>query len=81
MPTRQPLEDLIFSNKVLLTTRDFKPVMLLRIGNLRCNRIYLPEIRVTHAKPNVTAEGEPFFKFTPLKVDFIPPSIAGCFTV
>lgn len=78
---QHPLEDLLFSSRLLCTTRDYRPVLLLRIGNLRCNRIYLPEVRVTHAEPTVTDEGEPFIRFTSLAVDFTPPSIAGTVTL
>jgi hypothetical protein len=38
-----PSADFIFSDNVIITTRNFKPVLMCRVGNKRCNVIFHPE--------------------------------------
>ncbi|MBL4685445.1 MAG: hypothetical protein JKY37_12695 [Nannocystaceae bacterium] len=46
-----------FSESIVLTVRDGKPVLMLRLGNVRGNEIIEASLRLTMLKPEVTAEG------------------------
>ena len=77
---QQPQADVIFSEKAVLTTRDAVPVLMFRIGNKRCNRVYLPTLVVSLMHRRKTVEGESFVEMLRLKVRQ-PASMAGALTV
>ena len=77
---QQPQADVVFSEKAVLTTRDAQPCFIFRLGNKRCNRIYLPTVVVSLMHRRATEEGESFVEMMPLKVRQ-PASVAGAITV
>ena len=57
-----PHSELVFSDVALFSRRDGVPVFIIRIGNLRCNLVYHPEVKVLLMRHHVTPEGENFMK-------------------
>ncbi|MEM6992613.1 MAG: ion channel [Myxococcota bacterium] len=53
----RPKAMVLFSEPLVLTVREGKPVLMLRLGNARGNEIIEASLRVTMLKPEVTAEG------------------------
>ncbi|CAD7965092.1 unnamed protein product [Amoebophrya sp. A120] len=47
---QHPMPAIVFAKNALVTTRNNLPVLLFRIGNLRCNHIYMPTVRVSMLK-------------------------------
>ena len=69
---QHPTAAIVFSEKALLTTRNGNAVLLFRIGNLRCNHIYMPQVRLSLLRAESTAEGENFMRWVSLLTTEIP---------
>ncbi len=69
---QHPTPAIVFSQNALITTRNRQKVLLIRIGNLRCNHIYMPCFRVSVLHHEKTVEGETYMKWLPLQVTEIP---------
>lgn len=59
----RPTARVLFSSKVIVTTRNGKPCLVMRIANGRGNEIVEATLRVSVLKPEVTAEGEKMRRF------------------
>lgn len=59
----RPTARVIFSAKVIVTTRNGKPCLVMRMANGRGNEIVEATLRVSVLKPEVTAEGERMRRF------------------
>jgi inward rectifier potassium channel len=59
----RPTARVIFSSKMLVSTRDGKPCLVLRMANGRANEIVEATLRISVLKPEVTAEGEKLRRF------------------
>ncbi len=60
----RPTARVIFSSKMIVTTRDGKPCLVLRMANGRANNeIVEATLRISVLKPEVTAEGERMRRF------------------
>ena len=77
---QQPVSDMIFSNSLLVTKRDGKTALMIRIGNYRCNRIYTPDIRLSMMMPRRTLEGDTLIETTSLDVN-TPSFITSTFSL
>eukprot|EP00891_Asterochloris_glomerata_P009457 jgi/Astpho2/9457/fgenesh1_pg.00145_%23_62_t len=75
-----PSANLVFSSRVLFTTRNSVPHVLLRVGNIRGNFLMNPEIRLSYMQRLVTSEGEVGFKGQRMSYDD-PPSMAPCVNI
>ena len=73
--------DIIFSKSALFLTRDDEQYLLFRIGNLRCNFIYHPDVKATLLCHRVTKEGESFMQQYHCKLDNVPSVISGVYTI
>jgi hypothetical protein len=71
-----PVPALIFSPVVLVTRRNGIPVLLIRVGNLRCNCIQKPEPEINLFSVERTSEGETRVKCQKLEVR-CPPIMYG----
>jgi len=69
---QHPTAAIVFAKRALVTTRNGQRVLLFRIGNLRCNHIYMPSVRLSVLKQELTREGENYMKWVPLQVTEIP---------
>ena len=63
---QRPKGKLLFAERACFTSRDGAPVLLLRVGNLRCNLLHLLDLRVTLLRPHLTVEGEERVTMTPV---------------
>ena len=77
---QQPVSDMIFSQNILVTKRDGKTALMLRLGNFRCNRIYTPDIRFSMMLPRRTLEGDTLIETTALAVS-VPSFITSSCSV
>jgi inward rectifier potassium channel len=59
----RPTARVLFSSKVIVTTRNGKPCLVLRMANGRGNEIVEATLRISVLKPEVTAEGERMRRF------------------
>lgn len=59
----RPTARVMFSSKVLVTTRNGQPCLVMRMANGRGNEIVEATLRVSVLKPEVTAEGEKMRRF------------------
>ena len=59
----RPTARVIFSSKMVVSTRDGKPCLVLRMANGRGNEIVEATLRISVLKPEVTAEGEKLRRF------------------
>jgi inward rectifier potassium channel len=59
----RPTARVLFSTKVIITTRNGKPCLVMRMANGRGNEIVEATLRVSILKPEVTAEGEKMRRF------------------
>jgi inward rectifier potassium channel len=59
----RPTARVIFSSKVIITTRDGRPCLALRMANGRANEIVEATLRISVLKPEVTSEGEKLRRF------------------
>lgn len=59
----RPTARVIFSSKVIISTRNGKPCLVLRMANGRGNEIVEATLRISALKPEVTAEGERMRRF------------------
>ena len=59
----RPTARVIFSSRVIVTTRNGKPCLVMRMANGRGNEIIEATLRVSVLKPEVTAEGERMRRF------------------
>lgn len=59
----RPTARVLFSSKVVVTTRNGKPCLMLRMANGRANEIVEATLRMSVLKPDVTAEGEKMRRF------------------
>jgi inward rectifier potassium channel len=59
----RPTARVIFSSKVIITTRNGKPCLVMRMANGRGNEIVEATLRVSVLKPEITAEGEKMRRF------------------
>lgn len=59
----RPTARVIFSSRVVITTRDGKRCLALRMANGRANEIVEATLRISVLKPEVTAEGERLRRF------------------
>ncbi len=59
----RPTARVLFSAKVIVTTRNGKPCLVMRMANGRGNEIVEATLRVSVLKPEVTAEGEKMRRF------------------
>jgi inward rectifier potassium channel len=59
----RPTARVIFSSKVIITTRNGKRCLVLRMANGRGNEIVEATLRISVLKPEVTAEGERMRRF------------------
>ncbi len=59
----RPTARVLFSSKVIVTTRNGKPCLVMRMANGRGNEIIEATLRVSVLKPEVTAEGEKMRRF------------------
>ena len=75
-----PTADIVFSDSVIITTRNFKPVLMCRVGNKRCNLIFHPEFRVLLMRSTSTHEGEEYMRYDELTVTS-PATMAGSTTL
>jgi len=73
--------DIIFSKSALFLTRDDEQYLLFRIGNLRCNFIYHPDIKATLLCHRATKEGESFMQQYHCKLCNVPSVISGVYTM
>ena len=73
-----PRPALVFSDRVLVTRRDGRPVLLFRIGNLRCNVIQNPQASVNLFRSAQTVEGEGRVKCEKLDVSIMPLMYGQC---
>lgn len=64
----RPLARIIFSDAILITKHDSKPVLMFRVGNVRVNHIVDASINVVVLKNETTAEGHFFKKLYDLKL-------------
>ena len=78
---QRPAPDLVFSEAALVLERDGEPHLLLRMGNLRCNLLYHPDVRLSVLRPRRTREGEVFFETASLPLTSAPSVIAGVYTI
>ncbi|CAD7965457.1 unnamed protein product [Amoebophrya sp. A120] len=75
---QHPSAAVVFANQALVTTRNNQRVLLFRLGNLRCNHIFVPQVRLSVLKMEQTLEGETYMKWLPLLVTEIPLVTAVC---
>ncbi len=68
----QPRPAIIFSPIMLVTKRDDQPVLLVRLGNLRCNKLIDLNVSFMLLQARVTKEGEPRAFSTQLPVNYMP---------
>ena len=66
---QHPKPDILFAERLIVATRDGIPTLLIRLGNMRCNIIYHPEVRVAFLFPTKTKEG-----LTPTLTLPLPPT-------
>jgi inward rectifier potassium channel len=59
----RPTARVLFSSRVIVTTRNGKPCLVMRMANGRGNEIIEATLRVAVLKPEVTAEGEKMRRF------------------
>jgi inward rectifier potassium channel len=59
----RPTARVLFSSKIIITTRNGKPCLVMRMANGRGNEIVEATLRVSVLKPEVTAEGERMRRF------------------
>ncbi len=59
----RPTARVLFSSKVIITTRNGKPCLVMRMANGRGNEIIEATLRVSVLKPEITAEGEKMRRF------------------
>jgi inward rectifier potassium channel len=59
----RPTARVIFSDKVIVSTRNGKPCLVMRMANGRGNEIVEATLRVSILKPEITAEGERMRRF------------------
>jgi inward rectifier potassium channel len=59
----RPTARVLFSSKVMVSTRNGKPCLVLRMANGRGNEIVEATLRISVLKPEVTAEGERMRRF------------------
>ena len=78
---QRPAPDLVFSEAALVLERDGELHLLLRMGNLRCNLLYHPDVRLSVLRPRRTREGEIFFETASLPLTSVPSVIAGVYTL
>lgn len=75
-----PHGNIIFSKNALISSRNGSPVLLIRVGNLRCNYMLFPEIRLSLHRVRRTLEGESFVSSEDLVV--APPStLSGSYSI
>ena len=77
---QMPQSELFFSKRAIFMTRDGVPHLILRVGNLRCNMIFHPEVRLTLLRRKRTREGESYIAMQLLDVD-PPATLAGCISI
>ena len=65
---QRPKGKLVFAENICFATRDGRPVLLIRVGNLRCNALHHPELKLTMLRQHRTAEGESRVLLVPLEV-------------
>eukprot|EP00392_Amoebophrya_sp_AT5.2_P004984 g4993.t1 len=75
---QHPSAAIVFARQALVTTRNGQRVLLFRIGNLRCNHIFMPAFRLSLLRSERTKEGEHYMKWLPLIVTEIPVVTAVC---
>ncbi|CAD7956817.1 unnamed protein product [Amoebophrya sp. A25] len=75
---QNPSAAIVFAKSALVTTRNGQRVLLCRIGNLRCNHIFMPGVRLAVLKMQHTKEGEHYMKWLPIEVTEIPVVTAVC---
>lgn len=63
-----PLARVVFSDKILLTTQNAQPILTLRLGNCRTNRVYEGRARMTLLRDEVTTEGERIRRMVDMKL-------------
>ena len=78
---QRAVPDIIFSQNCLITSRDGVPHLLCRIGNLRCNFLYHPQIMMSLLESRETDEGESFMQTHVLSLSTTPSVISGVFTL
>jgi inward rectifier potassium channel len=59
----RPTARVLFSSKVIVTPRNGKPCLVMRMANGRGNEIVEATLRISVLKPEVTAEGERMRRF------------------
>jgi len=77
---QSPKADIVFSSNGVVRCRDGVPTVQLRVGNLRCNKLFPDSITLTLLRRHRTEEGEVYSKRTDLSVGK-PSTISGVFTV
>ena len=77
---QMPQSDLFFSDKLLFTNRDDVPHLIFRIGNLRCNMIFHPNVCLTMLRQHRTKEGESYVRMIELPVE-VPTVMGGSITI
>ena len=70
----------MWSRNGVVRNRDGVPCLQLRLGNLRCNKLFPHEITLTLLRRHVTAEGEVYHNRHDLPVHK-PSTVSGVFTV
>jgi inward rectifier potassium channel len=64
----RPYARVVFSENILWTTQNGKPVLSLRLGNVRTNAIYEGRARLTLLRDEVSLEGEKLRRLVDLKL-------------
>ena len=75
-----PRSSIVFHQRALLSRRNGKACLLIRIGNLRGNLLFFPEVRLTLHRLVRTAEGETYVAAEELDVS-VPSAVSGAFTI
>jgi inward rectifier potassium channel len=64
----RPTARVVFSDNILWTTSNGRPVVSLRLGNIRANRIFEGRAKLTLLRDETTEEGEKIRKLVDLKL-------------
>ena len=75
-----PQSSILFHTRSVLSRRDGRPCVLIRVGNLRGNLLFFPEVRLTLHRLVHTAEGETYVAASELEVS-VPSAVSGAFTI
>eukprot|EP00958_Prasinococcus_capsulatus_P003733 scaffold339_cov402-Prasinococcus_capsulatus_cf.AAC.18 len=65
---QKPQPKLVFAERICFATRNGSPVLLMRVGNLRCNTLHDLQLTLTMLVTVQTAEGENRVQMIPLEV-------------